>query len=210
MAGVLAVFCHFAATFFMTILFLKHSLQRSLTLTSRLTPIKVKVTCAAAWAANLILTAVPLASGWRYFGQQTLCAPLHHKRDSSLESHNGYGAMVLLHLTMCAVCSVCEVVHWTCRRVTKSSIMNKDTRTSVLQFVMFGSLISGFLYTITCVVPTDTHTERQMATHTAVVYFGGVVTCSMNSYLYLCGVRVERAKRIKEQRLIGIVSRVQV
>ena len=115
-------------------------------------------------------------------------------------------AIALLHLAMFVVCSMCEVVHGTCSRVTKSSIMNKDRSAYVSQFITFGSLTSGFLYTIACLVPTYTHTDR----HTALVYFGCVVSCAMNPYLHLYGVRAEHAKRIKEERLMRIVSRARV
>ena len=210
LAGVLAMLCRHAATFFITILFLDSCLHRTPALASRLMPTKVKVACVVVWAASLILSAVPLMSQGRVFGQQALCVPLPHKRGNSLEVDYTYRAIALLHLAMFVVCSMCEVVHGTCSRVTKSSIMNKDRSANVSQFVMFASLISGFLYTIACLVPTDSHTDRQTATHTALVYFGCVVSCAMNPYLHLYGVRVERAKRIKEERLMRIVNRARV
>ena len=209
LAGVLAMFCRHAATFFITILCLDRCLHCCRALALHLMPTKVKVTCVVAWAASLVLTAVPVMSGWRLFGQQALCVPLPHKRDSSLESHYVHGTMVLLHLIMFVVCSVCEIVHEAYSSVTKSSAMNEDTRVNVSLFVMFGSLTSGFLYTIACLVPTDAHTDRQTATHTALVYFGCVVSCAMNPYLHLYGARVERAKRIKEERLMRIVNRAR-
>ena len=210
LAGVLVFCCRCAATFFITILSLNHCLQCCQAVVPRHIPTKVKVTCASVWAASLSLSAIPLMSEWRFFGQQALCVPLPHKRDSFLESHYTYGAMVLLHLSMFVVCSVCEVVSCTCSKATNTSIMNKDTSTSISQFIMFGSLTSGFLYTIACLLPTDAHTDRQMATHSAVVYFGCVVSCAMNPYLHLYGVRVERAKRIKKERLMRIVNRARV
>ena len=205
LAGVLAMFCRHAATFFITILSLDRCLHSCGAL---LMPTKVKVTCAVVWAASLILTAVPLMSEWRFFGQQALCVPLPHKRDSSLESHYDFGVMVLLQVAMFVVSSVCEVLRCACSRVRKSRIMN--TCDNVSQFLTFGSLTSLFLYTIACLVPTEAHTDRQTATHTALVYFGCVVSCAMNPYLHLYGVRVERAKRIKEERLMRIVHRARV
>ena len=210
LAGVLAMSCRCAATFFITILSLDSFLRRCWALDLHLMITKVKVTCAVIWAASLLLTAVPLISELVFFGRQVLCVPLLHKRDSSLESHYAFGTMVLLHLAMFAVSSVCEVAHSVCSRVRKSSIVNKDTCADVSQFVVFVSLTSGFLYTIACLLPTDAHTDRQMATHTALVYFGCVVSCALNPYLHLYGVRVERAKRIKEERLRRIVSRARV
>ena len=205
LAGVLAMFCRNAATFFITILSLDRCLHSCGAL---LMPTKVKVTCAVVWAASLILTAVPLMSEWRFFGQQVLCVPLPHKRDSSLESHYAFGVMVLLQVAMFVVSSVCEVLRCACSTVRKSRIMN--TCDNVSQFLTFGSLTSLFLYTITCLVPTEAHTDRQMATHTALVYFGCVVSCAMNPCLHLYGIRVERAKRIKEERLMRIVHRARV
>ena len=210
LAGVLALSCRHAATFFITILSLDRCLHRCRALAPHLMPIKVMVICVVVWTAALILTAVPLMSEWRFFGQQALCVPLPHKRNSSLESHYAFGTMALLHLVMFVVSSVCEVVHDTCSRVTKCSAMDKDTCVNVSQFVMFGSLVSGLVYTIACLVPTDSHTDRQKATHTALVYFGSVVSCAVNPYLHLYGVRVQRAKHIKEERLMRIVKRARV
>ena len=210
LAGVLAIFCRHAATFFITILSLDSFLHRCFALDLRHMITKVKIICVVIWAASLLLTAVPLILELTFFGQQALCVRLLHKRDGSLESHYVFGTMVLLHLAMFAVSYVYEVVPGVCSRVRKSSIMNKDTRADVSQFLMFGSLTSGFLYTITCLVPTDAHTDRQTATHTALVYFGCVVSCAMNPYLHLYGIRVERAKRIKEERLMRIVNRARI
>ena len=120
------------------------------------------------------------------------------------------GEMVLLFVVRFVACSLCEVAHDACSRITESSVMNKDTCDNVSKFLMFGSLTSGFLYTIACLVPTDAHTDRQTATHTALVYHGCVVSCAMNPFLHLYGVRVERAKRIKEERLMRIVNRARV
>ena len=210
LAGILALSCRQASTFFITILSLDRCLNRCRALAIGLMPTKAKVTCAIVWAAGLILTAVPLMSKWRFFGQHALCVPLPHKWDSSVESQYVRGAIVLLHLTMFVVCSVCEVVHGACSRVAKSSIMDKDTRANVSQFVLLGSLTSGFLYTFASLVPTDSQTDRQRATHTALVYFGSVISCALNPYLHVYGVRVERAKRIKEERLMRIVNRARV
>ena len=210
LAGVLAMFCRHAATFFITILSLDRCLHSSRALAQRLMPTSVKVTCVVVWTVSLVLTSIPLVSAWGLFGQQALCVHLPHKRDGSLESHYAFGVMVLLHLAMFVVSSVCEVLHGACSRIVKSSVMNKDTCDNVSKFLMFGSVTSGFLYTIACLVPTDTHTDRQMATHTALVYFGCVVSCAMNPYLHLYGVRVERAKLIKEERLMRIVNRARI
>ena len=111
-------------------------------------------------------------------------------------------------MVMFVVSSVCEVLRGACRTVRKPKVEN--TCDNVSQFLTFGSLTSGFLYTIACLVPTDAHTDRQMATHTALVYFGCVVSCAMNPFLHLYGVRVERDKRIKEERLMRIVNRARV
>ena len=210
LAGVLAMSCRHAATFFITILSLDRCLHSCRALAPHVIPIKVKVICAVVWTATLILTAVPLMSEWRFFGQQALCVPLPHKRNSSLESHYAFGTMALLHLVMFVVSSVCEVVHVVCSRVTKCSVMDKDTCVNVSRFVMFGSLTSGFVYTIACLVPTDSHTDRQKATHTALVYFECLVSCAMDPYLHLYGARVQRAKCIKEERLMRIANRARV
>ena len=208
LAGVLAMFCRHASTFFITILSLDRCLHISRALPLRLMSTRVKVICVVVWVASLVLTAVPLMSEWRIFGQHVLCVPLPHKRDSSLESHYTFGVMVLLHVTMFVVGFLCEVLRGACIRVAKFSAMN--TCDNVSQFITFGSLTSGFLYTIACLVPTDAHTDRQMAIHTALVYFGCVVSCAMNPYLHLYGVRVEREERIKEERLMRIVNRARV
>ena len=208
LAGVLAMFCRHTATFFITILSLDRCLCCCRTLAPRFTPTKAEVTCVVIWATSLVLTTVPLMLEWRLFGQQALCVPLPHKRYSSLESHYAFGVMVLLHVAMFVVSSVCQVLRGACSRIRKSGVIN--TCDIVSQFLTFGSLTSGFLYTIACLVPTDAHTDRQTATHTALVYFGCVVSCAMNPYLHLYGVRVERAKRIKEERLMRIVNRARV
>ena len=210
LAGVLAMLCRHASTFFITILSLDRCIHSSRALAQRLMPTSVKVTCVVVWAVCLVLTSIPLVSAWRRFGQQAICVHLSHKRDNTLESHYAFGVMVLLHLAMFVVSSVCEVLHGVFSRVVKSSVMNKDTCDNVSKFLMFGSVTSGFLYTIACLVPTDTHTDRQTAIHTALVYFGCVVSCAMNPYLHLYGVRVERVKRIKEERLMRIVNRARV
>ena len=209
LAGVLAMLCRHAATFFITILSLDRLLHRCWVLDLRLMITKVKVICVVIWAGSVLLTAVPLILELTFFGQQALCVPMPYRRDSSLESHYAFGTMVLLHLAMFAVSSVCDVVPSVCSRIRKSSVMNNNTCADVSQFITFGLLISGFLYTIACLVPTDAHTDRQMATHTALVYFGCVVSCAMNPYLHLYGVRVERAKRIKKERLMRIVNRTR-
>ena len=210
LAGVLALSCRHAATFCITILTLDRGLHRVPTLTAHLTPVKVKIMCVVVWVSCLILASLPLTAQWRFFGQQALCVPLPHKQSSSFESPYTYGVMVLLHFVLFILCSLCEILRFISSRVTDASIMTTGTWPNDCQFVVLGSLTSGFMYTIACLVPTDSHTDRQAATHTALVYFGSVVSCAMNPYLHLYGVRVERSKRIKEERLLKIVNRTRV
>ena len=209
LAGVLTLSCRQAASFLITLLTLDHCMHCCSTVLLRLTPVKVKVMCAVIWVSSLLLAAVPLTPRWSFFKQQALCVPLPHKRNSSLESHYAYGIMVLLHFVMLVLCSVLEVIRGF-SKLMKSIIVNEGPCPKDFGFVLLGSLTSGFLYTIACLVPKDSSTERQTAIHTALVYFGSVVSCALNPYLHLYGVRVQRSKRIKEKRRLRIISRARV
>ena len=207
MAGVLALSCRHAATFFITILTL-HRCSRSFpALTAHLTSFKIKAFCVMVWVSSLVVASVPLTAQWRFYGQQALCVPLPQIGNDSVESSYAHGVMVLLPLVMFIQCSICEVFGFVFDRATNASIRSRDTWPNDSQFVVLGSLASGFLYTIASLVPTDSHTGRHAATHTALVYFGFMVSCATSPYLHLYGVRVERSKRIKEERLLRIVSR---
>ena len=210
MAGVLAMSCRQAATFFITILTLDHCLRYNVYLTYRLTPAKVKVICLVIWVSSLLLAVVPLMSQWRFFGQQALCVPLPHKMSGSIESQYAHGVMVQVHFIMFILCSVFEVISSACSRAVKSNCASNDHCPKNYQYVELGMLASGFLYTIACLVPTVSHTDSHKDTHTALVYFGSVVSSAMNPYLHLYGVRAERRQRIKEERLLRIVSRARV
>ena len=210
LAGALAMSCRHAASCFITILTLDRCLHLYPALTPCFTLFKVKALCLAVWVSSFLLAIVPLMSQWRFFGHHALCLPLPHKRDNSLESHYAYGVMVLAQFFMSVLCCVCKIVSAVYSRVTKSSNRNEDTSSNDFQFVVFGSLTSGFLYTIACLLPTDPHSDKQKATHTALVYFGFVVSSAMNPYLHLYGTRVQRRKRIKRERLLRIVSRARV
>ena len=207
LAGVLAVSCRQAATFFISVLSLDRCLHCCPVLTTSLTVIKVKVICVAIWICSILAATVPSMSQWRFFGRQALCVPLPHIRNNSLESHYAYWVLVLVQFVMFVLCCVCEVVSGVCRRVTISNIMNKDHYPNNFQFVVTGSLTSGLLYTIACLVPVNTHNNKQQAIHTALVYFGSAVSCAMNPCLHFYSVRVARSRRIKEERLLRIVSR---
>ena len=150
LAGVVAMLCRQAAVLFTTILYLDRCLHCSPAPTPCLTATKVKVICVVIWTSCMFVATVPLLSQWRFFGQQALCVPLPHKRNNSLESSYAYGVMVWVQFVMFVLCCVCEVVRGVCRRVTTSSVMDKDSGNNNVQFVMAGSLTSGLLYTITC------------------------------------------------------------
>ena len=207
LAGVLAVSCRHAAVLFTTVLCLHHCLHTYPAVTALLTPAKVKLVCVVVWASSLLLSLVPLTPQWRFYGQQALCAPLPHQRHGFLETQYAYGVMVYVPLVMFVLCSLCQVVSGVTGRATHINIMNRDTGES--QFVVLGSVATGFLHTAACLVPTHSSTDRQRATHTALVFFGFVVSCAVNPYLHLCGVRVENRKRVKEQRLLRIVNRTR-
>ena len=207
LAGVLVLNCRLAATFFITILSLYRSLHWIPSFSPHLSPARIKVVCVVVWAISLVLAAVPLISRWVFFEQQSLCVPLPHIMEDSLESSYTNGVMVLLHLVLLTLCCVCEMLS---KAFVKNTFRNKDSHCNEFSFAQLGSLASGFLYTITCLVPTDSHTERPKAVHTALVYFGSVISCATNPYLHLYGVRVERSKRIKEERLLKIVRSARV
>ena len=207
LAGVLVLNCRLAATFFITILSLYRSLHWFPSVSPHLSPARIKVACVVVWAISLLLAAVPLISGWVFFEQQALCVPLPHIMEDSPESSYVHGVMVLLHLILLSLSCVCEILS---KAFVRNTFHNKDTYSNGFSFAQLGSLASGFLYTVACLVPTDSHTERQKAVHTALVYFGSVVSCATNPYLHLYGVRVERSKRIKEERLQKIVGSARV
>ena len=210
LAGALALSCRHAAIFFISILSVDRCLYRIPTLIPRLTPAKVKVICVVAWAVSLNLAVVPIMSRWFFFGQQALCVPLPHTMDGSLESAYTHGTVVYVCLVMLTLGCVCEGVSSVSVRLISSKNFNKDTHSNESKFILMGSLTSGFLFTITCLLATDFHTDRQAATHTALVYFEFVISCAMNPYLHLYSVWVERNKRIKEERLLKIVNRSRV
>ena len=203
--GFLAMSCRHAATFCITILTLDRCFQRCPALTLLLTATKVK----GVWVSSVLVATVPSMSHRQFFGQQALCVPLPHKTNNSLESY-AFGVMELAQFVMFVLCCVCEVIIRVCSTVTKSNIMSRSHCYSNSQFVELGSLTSGLLYTITCLVPADPHNDRQRAIHTEVVYLRSVVSCAINPYLHLYGVRVARSKPIKEERLLRIVSRARV
>ena len=208
LAGVLALSCRLAVSFFILLLSLGRCFCRCPALNQILTPAKAKVMSTAVWVSSFVLALIPLMTQWQFFGQQALCVPLPHKRSGSLESHYAYGIMVLLNFILFVVCFMCEVVSGVCSRIAKPTIMNQSSEHS--QFVVFGSLTSGFLYTIASLVTTDSYTDSERVVHTALVYFGSVASCAMNPYLHVYGVRAERSRRIKKERLMRIVSRTRV
>ena len=208
-AGVLALSCRHATTFLITVLTLDRCLRKIPISAAQLTIAKVKVTCVVVWVFSLLLVSVPLTSHRPLWGQTALCMPLPHKTNDSLESHFAHGVMVQLHIVMFILCSLCEVVSNLRDRMSNANRASKDSLLNDSQYVMLSSLTSGFLYTITCMVPADSQTNTEKAMHTSLVYFGLVVSCAMNPYLHLYGVRVARTKRIKEERLLRIVSRTR-
>ena len=207
LAGVLVLNCRLAATFFITILSLYSTLHWIPSFSPHLSPARIKAVCVVVWAISLLLAAIPLISQWGFFEQQALCFAFPYIMEDSSESSYALGVMVLLHLVLLTLCSVCEMLS---KAVVKTTFHSKDIYFNGFSFAQVGSLASGFLYTIACLVPTDFHTERQKAVHTAVVYFGSVISRATNPYLHLYGVRVERSKRIKEERLLRIVRSAQV
>ena len=210
LAGFLALTCRLAATFFITILSLDRCLFKCPTLTAIVSLAKIKFMSVVVWVLSLVLALVPLMRQWQFYGQNALCIPELHKRTNSLESSYTHGLTVLLHFVMFVLCSLFEVVHSVSGRVKPSCAVGPDARLNDSRFAVWGFLSSGFLYTITCLAPTDARSENQRAIRTTLVYLGFVVSCAMNPYLHLYGVRVERSKRIKEERLLRIVNRTRV
>ena len=210
LAGVLALSFRFAATFFTTVLTLDRCLHPFTNQLLCLTPRKLKIVCVLVWAVSFLLMIVPLMSHWVFFEQHALCVPLPHIMDYSLESSYAHGVMVHVNLVMFVLCCVCELIAHVYSKLKTSCTMHKGMFRDDIRFVQRGSLVAGFLYTIACLVPTDSHTERQLAAHTALVYFGFVISCATNPYLYLYGVRVENSKRTKEERLFKIVHTAHI
>ena len=210
MAGALALACRHSATLFITILSLDRLFHRFPILHPCLTSAKVKVVCMLVWATSLLLATVPITAQWLFYGTKAVCVPLPHINDDSVESSYAYGVIALFGLALFTMSSVCEVARNLFNKIRISTYTKKDSCNNDIQFVQLCSLASGFLYTIACLVPTNSNDENQMAVHTALIFFGSVVSCAMNPYLDLFGVRLERSKRIKEERLLRIVKRAQV
>ena len=210
LAGVLALSCRFAATFFITVLSLGRCLHRFPALILHMTPGKFKIVCVAVWATSFVLVAIPIMSQWVFFEQHALCIPLPHIMDDSLASSYAHGVMVLINMVLCGLCCVCEAIANVSSRLANPSIMHKGTILNDIQYVQLGSIAAGFLYATACLVPIDYHTDRQMAIHTALVYFGFVISCATNPFLYLYGVRVESNRRMKEERQLKIINRMHI
>ena len=210
MAGALALSCRLSATFFTTILSLDRLFHRFPILYQYLTPAKVRVVCMLVWATSLLLATVPIMAQWLFYGMTVMCISLPHIKDDSVESSYAYGVMAFFGLALFTMCSVCVVACHLLNKVRISNVTKKNSCNNDIQFVQLFSLASGFLYTSACLVPTNSNNENQMAVHTALIFFGSVVSCAMNPYLHLFGVRLERSKRIKEERLLRIVKRAQV
>ena len=209
-ASALSLSCRHATTFFVTILSLHRCLHHCWRPCPSLSPAKVQTVCVVVWAFSLLLSAVPLALQWRFLGQHGLCFPLPHTMIDAIESNYTYTVLVIVHFSLFVLCSVCEVVSRVCGTILKTRIMNTASCLYQSQFAVLGSLASGLLYTITCLVLASTHTDKQKAIHTALVYFGSIASCATNPYLYLYGVRAVHSKQIKEDRLLMIVNRAPV
>ena len=208
-AGALALSCRLSATLFTVILTLDRCLYQYPVIVSCLTTAKLKVLCVVIWATSLLLSAVPLSPQWRVFGQHTLCIPLAHNKNQSVEFSYIYAVQVLLTF-MLVLCCIFEVISAVAGRVAKHTTINKSNRPKEYSFVVLGSMTAGFFYIIACRLPTDSQTDRQKAIHTALVYFGFVISSAINPYLHLYGVRVQLSKRIKEERLLMIINRIRV
>ena len=209
LAGVFALSCRLSATLFTVIITLDRCLCRYPVPARCLTTAKLKVLYVAIWATSLLLAAIPLSPYWHFFRQQALCIPLAHKRNDSEEYIYIYAVLVLLAF-MFVLCCVFEVISAVSGRIPKHITINKTNHPKDYSFVVLGSITSGFLYTIACLVPTDSQTDKQKAIHTALVYFGFVISSAINPYLHLYGVRIEESKRIKEERLLMIIKRARV
>ena len=210
LAGVLFLSCRHAATFFITLLSSHRCLHHDWGTTPLLNPTKARIICASVWALSLLLSSVPLMSQWQFFGQHALCVPLPHTMEDSLQSHYAYAVLVLVHVILFTLCSVCEVISRVAGRAVSTKIIGPVSRLNESEFVVLGSLATGLLYTTVCLVPVDTHTFQQKVMRTALVFFGSMVSCATNPYLYLYGVRTERRKQIKKERLLMIARRARV
>ena len=206
LAGVLALTCRHASTFFIAILSLDRCLLQRLSLRVNVSLAKIAFTVVLVWVFSLLLASFPLTRQWQFFGQNDLCVPQLH----SLESSFAHGVTVLLHFVVFVLCFLCEVVHSSAGRLKPSWTVAANARLNESRFVVWGCLSSGFLYTIACFVPTDARSDSQKAIHSTLVYLGFIVSCAMNPYLHLYGIRVERSKRITKERLQKIVSRTRV
>ena len=184
LAGVLSMSCRHATTFFTTILSLDYCLCHHWSLTG-LSPSKARIICAMVWAFSLLLSVYPLMSQWQFFGRHGLCFPLAHKMIGSLEFRYSYAVLVVAHFVLYVACCVCEVISKMGSTLLKTRIANTTSCLSDSRCVVLGSLASGFLYTIACLVPTDTNTDKQKAILMALVYFGSMVSCATNPYLHL-------------------------
>ena len=209
-AGVLYLSCRHATTFFISILCFGRLLHHFWGSTPKFNSTKAIMMCVVVWALSLLLSAVPLISRWQFFGQNALCVPFPHTMNGSLESQYARAVLVLVHFLLFIVCSVCEVVSRVGGTVAQLRITQTTSGFSESQFAVMGSLASGFLYTTASLVPTHAHSDKQKAMLTALVYFGSMVSCATNPYLHLYGVRTERAKQIKEKRLLMIANRMGV
>ena len=208
LAGVLFVSCRHAATCFITILSLDHCLHHCRGLSPHVNPATAGKLCGLIWTFSLLLTAVPLMLHWRLFGQNGLCVPLPYRMNDSLESHYAYGLLVIVHVVLFFLCCVCEVVSRVGGTAVKTRTTNTASCLNEFKFVVIGSMASGFVYTVGCLMLSDTHTDEQEVMNTTLVFFGFTVSCATNPFLYLYGVRAERSKHIKKERLKMIANRV--
>ena len=206
LASVLSMSCRHATTFFITILSIDYCLCHHWSLTG-LSPSKARIICAMVWAFSLLLSVYPLMSQWHFFGRHGLCFPLAHKMLGSSEFRYTYAVLVIAHCVLYVACCVCEVVSKVGSTVLKPRITNTTSCLYDSRCVVLGSLASGFLYTIACLVNTNTPTDEQKAILAALVYYGSMTSCATNPYLHLYGVRIQRSKQIKKKRLLMIVNR---
>ena len=162
LAGVLALSCRHAATFFVTLLSLHCSLYWFPTLTPHLTPAKAKAICVVVWTKSLLLAVVPLISRWIFFGQEALCVPLPHIMEDSLESSYARGSMVLLPLVLLTLCSACDVL--------SKRFVKKILSTKTLISMISGSLSWVHWHLVSCTpLPVwcpQTVTQRDRRQHT--------------------------------------------
>ena len=210
LAGVLFLSCRHAITFFVTILLFDRCLHHHWGFGHSFNPAKVKTACVSVWTFSLVLSAVPLVFQWRFFGQHGLCVPLLHNMIDSLESHYAYAVLGIIHFVLFVLCCVCELVSRLGGALLKNRTINTASSLNNFKLVVLGSLASGFLYAVTCLVPTDSLTDKQKAIHTALVYFGAMASSALNPFLHLYGIRTERNKQLKKKRLLMIVNRAPV